>query len=107
MNYDDLLSRVEFVCFGDYLGRVKIKKNIHNNPEITFDAHGLTVQEAKRVIRNIVNVSRSPIHLCIIHGFNRGTGIKDMLTKETFSGKLINRFCPDNNPGETILDLAS
>ena len=105
MHNDALLFRLKFVCYGDNYRRLTIKFHSHDDPEITFDAHGLTVQDAKRVIRNIINISQMPIHPNVIHGFNHGTGIKDMLENDMISGKISSKCCPDGNPGMTLINV--
>ena len=107
MDFSALLTRLDFVVYGENSWRLQAKAGIHGNPEITYDAHGQTVLEARRTIRNIVNISRIPIDLYVIHGFNHGTAIKDMLAMEDFSGRLETRYCPQDNPGETILSIAA
>ena len=107
MNYQALQSRLDFVVYGKDNWRLDLKINQDGSPNITYDAHGLTVQEARRTIRNLINIARTPVHLNVIHGFNHGTGIKDMLAQETFSGRLISRFCPESNPGKTFMTIAA
>ena len=106
MDYNALLSRLQFVVFGENSWRLKTKFS-GGEPEVSYDAHGQSVLDARRTIRNIINISRMPIHLVVIHGFHHGTAIKDMLANEKISEKLTNRFCPVDNPGETLIDVAA
>ncbi len=107
MNYYELKKRLEFVVYGENQWRISIRIPEIGSPLITYDVHGETVVEAKRTIVNIINIMRTPVHLNIIHGFNHGTAIKDMLKNESLSDKIFFRFCPSNNPGETILFIAA
>ena len=103
----ELCKRIRFVVFGDDCWRVGIHYD-NGVPEISLDVHGLTVPEAKRIIRNVINVSRESIlHLNIIHGYHHGTAIKSMLEAESFAGRVSERFCPDENPGQTIMTIAA
>ena len=102
-----LQDRMDFVVFGENSWRLKLRQYQWREPDITYNAHGQTVPEARRTIRNIINICRSPLHLVIIHGFNRGTAIKEMLAEEDFSDRLISRFSPDGNPGATIMNIAA
>ena len=107
MDFATLLSRLEFVVFGEDRWRLQAKEKAQGNPQVFYDAHGQTVLEARRTVRNIVNISRVPIDLYIIHGYHHGTAIKDMLAVEDFAGRLETRYCPQDNPGETILGIAA
>lgn len=107
MRYDALISRLEFVVYGAQRWRLTVSNSSHGKPMITYDAHGQTVSEVRQVIRNIVNISRCPINLCVIHGYNHGTAIKDMLAREDFSERLETKYNPSRNPGETILFFAA
>lgn len=104
---NDLEDRMAFVVYGENNWRLKIQQYPWREPDLTYDAHGQSVPDARRTIRNIINISRSPLHLVIIHGFNRGTAIKQMLAEEHFSDRLMDRFSPDGNPGLTIMNIAA
>ncbi len=107
MSNEALLSRISFVVFGDDCWRVKIDFKVVGSPEIIYDAHGQTVLEARRTIRNIANIVMAPITLIVIHGYRHGTAIKEMLAEENFSGRLICRYSPEFNPGETFMEIAA
>lgn len=74
---------------------------------ILIDVHGLSCHEARRLITNMVNVGCNMAYtLVIIHGFNRGTAIKDMLAND-FSLSRVHSNWPDPvNPGVTYLSIA-
>lgn len=102
---EDLLKKLPFIVFGENKWRLKTGTNEHGELIITYDAHGQTVAEARRTIHNIVNLSRIPIQLGIIHGYHNGTAIKDMLQTENFYGKVACMFCPADNAGKTIMRI--
>ena len=105
MSYEQLESRIGFVVYGENKWRIRITETKTGTPEVTYDAHGQTVKEARRTIENIVNCSFSPLQLNVIHGYKHGTAIKSMLEGETFSGRLAEKTSPKNNPGLTKLVL--
>ena len=105
MSYDQLESRIGFVVYGENKWRINIVMTKSGTPEVTYDAHGQSVREAKRTLENIVNCSLTPLRLNVIHGYNHGTAIKDMLEGETFSGRIAEKTTPRNNPGMTKLVL--
>lgn len=106
MNHQDIIDKLGFVVYGENNWRVKILPSADDELRIQYDAHGQTVSEATQTIRNIVNLARVPIWLSIVHGYNKGTAIKDELAQMNFYGKVTYRYTPDYNEGETILRVA-
>jgi len=73
-------------------------------PKITVDLHGLKEFEAMLEIdRQLSMIDKSVYQIIIIHGFNKGTKIKDMIIREFNHNKKIKRIIPGSNLGETIL----
>ena len=107
MEFEELLNRLSFVVYGDNKWRLTARQQKDTVPEITCDVHGLSVLEARRMIRNIINITRVPVHLIVIHGYTHGTAIKDMLAQENVADRIVNRFCPESNPGETVMNIAA
>ena len=72
----------------------------------TIDLHGLKRKEAKRFLNNIVNITTKTTELYVIHGYNHGTVLKDMI-QEDLSNPKIREINPSVfNLGETILRVA-
>lgn len=56
-----------------------------NEPFIKIDLHGMTQDEAIKVIdKAIASAGPATYHLQLIHGYNRGTSLRSK-TKENFS----------------------
>ncbi len=103
----------------DTLNKIKtivtpeIAENIHavdceNVKKLVIDVHGLSAKTAKRTINNIVAVNRAGYEVQIIHGYNHGTAIKEMLQdKNRISSKRIkNRKGCKHNLGITNLEIS-
>lgn len=106
MTRESFEARMDFVVYGKNQKRLKtVTYNEEKPSKITYDTHGQTCEEARKTIKNIVNVSLVPLCLTVIHGYHRGTAIKDMLATESFSGRLTNRYCPARNPGITVMHV--
>ena len=76
------------------------------SPIITIDLHGLFQDEAIKVIdKALKNADDSTYQIKLIHGYNRGTSLKDMIADEyRFHPKVV-RVQPGDNLGTTILVL--
>ena len=75
-------------------------------PFIKVDLHGLRQEEAIRVIdRAIASADPSTYQIQLIHGYNRGTSLRNMIYDEYRYEKKVKRIIPGDNPGITILVL--
>lgn len=75
-------------------------------PIVTVDLHGLFQDEAIRVIdKALKNADGSTYHIKLIHGYNRGTSLKNMILDEYKYHPKVLRIQPGDNLGTTILVL--
>lgn len=75
-------------------------------PFIIVDLHGLRREEAIRVIdRAIASADPSTYQIQLIHGYNRGTSLRNMIYDEYRYEKKVKRIIPGDNQGITILVL--
>jgi dsDNA-specific endonuclease/ATPase MutS2 len=75
-------------------------------PFIKVDLHGLRQEEAIRVIdRAIASADPSTYQIQLIHGYNRGTSLRNMIYDEYRYEKKVKRIIPGDNQGITILVL--
>lgn len=75
-------------------------------PFIEIDIHGMDSVEAKIEIDSILkSVTNATYQIRIIHGFNKGTSLKNMIYEKYRSNKKIKRIVPGDNLGITILIL--
>ena len=102
MGADSLIKALNFLIFGEEKKRLKIFKNKKGKVYVYYDVHGQTVAEAKRNIRNLVNIARRPMILTVVHGYRNGHAIKDMIAEQNFGGKAVAVACKGNK-GETII----
>lgn len=107
MNNESLLKNIYFVVFGNDRWRIKVKTDKYGVLNVIYDAHEQSVADARRTIRNIVNISRMNFRLIVIHGHNNGTAIRDMLWHEDFRGKVTSISSPCDNMGKTILRVTA
>jgi len=73
---------------------------------VKIDLHGLRVDEAERVIEKAVaSAGAGTYQIQLIHGYNRGTGIRDMIYDSFRYDNKVKRIIPGDNQGITILVL--
>ena len=77
-----------------------------SSPIITVDLHGLFRDEAMKVIdKALKQVDDSTYQIKLVHGYNRGASLKDMIMDEYKYHPKILRIQPGDNLGTTILVL--
>lgn len=71
---------------------------------IKLDLHGLTQDEAIRVIdRALARADSSTYQIQLIHGYHRGTSLRTMIHDWYQSDPKVVRIMPGDNPGVTVL----
>lgn len=99
-------DRVLFILYGEDVWRVRVDVDENGVIVIRVDLHGKKCVEALKIIRQIITIIQIPFTLDIIHGYNHGTAIKDMIWNQVKHTRIQEKFCNEWNPGETFLRLA-
>ena len=77
-----------------------------NEPFVKLDLHGLRQEEAIRVIdRALAAAGPMTYQLQLIHGYHRGTSLRNMIQDEYRWHEKVLRILPGDNPGITVLVL--
>ena len=77
-----------------------------NTPIASIDLHGMFQDEAIKVINKALkNADSSTYQIKLIHGYNRGTSLKNMIIEEYKYHPKVLRIQPGDNLGTTILVL--
>ena len=71
---------------------------------VTLDLHGKNKYQAKTAIDALLRRSRGISHVRLIHGFNRGTELREFIRDE-YSGHAAVRRLDCREPGITVLIL--
>ena len=75
-------------------------------PIIDIDLHGLFQEEAIKVIdKALKSADSSTCQIRLIHGYHRGTSLKNMILDEYKYDPKVLRIQPGDNQGVTILVL--
>ena len=73
---------------------------------VKIDLHGLRQEEAMKVIdKAIASAGPATYQLQLIHGDNRGTGLRSMIYDWYRYEPKVKRIIPGDNPGITVLVL--
>ena len=75
-------------------------------PFVELDLHGLTKEEARYEIEQLLDTLDSgTYHVRLIHGYSRGTELRDMILREYRSFPKVQRVMHGGNRGITVLVL--
>ena len=85
---------------GEYLRRVRVFDNENDEMVIKVDLHGMCRESAQKALSNIIAIIRSPFILDVIHGYNGGTVIKQMIHEDLKSPKIVGHTVRTNEAGE-------
>lgn len=98
----NVMMRFQVVMKKDDLDRIMVKDNT-----ITVDLHGLGTCDSNILLNNIINLSRDECEIRVIHGFNHGVALKDMINRRFNNARITGRTVDPKNPGMTILACAA
>ena len=100
-------TRLRMVLTQSEMNRIIISESRSGKIRITADVHGMKCYEARRFINNIINIVRTAFQLVIIHGYNRGTAIKEMLAQNFSNDHIYEQFPDPRNQGVTHMLIAA
>ncbi len=89
----------------DIIKRMKIEEDLGVVVGVTIDVHGMKCAEVKRFINNIIAVIKSTFRLTIIHGYNHGTAIKEMIFNGLYNERIKSKRGDSYNMGMTYLQI--
>lgn len=88
-----------------FLTKEEIVRCMEEEDTLYVDVHGLHIPEVKRLLKNIGAICSLGQKLCIIHGYNNGTSIKEMLNNTALFKREYVLSGISNNPGRTIIQF--
>ncbi|MFQ7308048.1 MAG: hypothetical protein ACLROY_05440 [Mediterraneibacter sp.] len=100
-------TRLKMVLTQEELARINISEMGSRKIQITANVHGMKCYEARRFINNIINIVRTAFQLVIIHGYNHGTAIKEMLAQNFTNSHIYEQFPDPCNQGVTHMLIAA
>lgn len=94
-------NTLRMIFTADEICRLTITEGKNNKARIIANVHGMKCSQARRFINNIINTVRTAFQLIIIHGYNHGTAIKDMLADDFNNSHIIEQYQDSCNQGVT------
>ena len=100
-------TRLKMILTPEEISRLKINESNSDHIKIIADVHGMKCYQARRFINNIINVVRVSFQLTIIHGYNHGTAIKEMLAQNFSNNHIYEQYPDPRNQGVTHILIAA
>lgn len=107
MHVNDVLIRLSIVLTTDELKRISVTEKRNQGISIIADVHGMKCYQAKRFINNLICLSKNIYELIVIHGFNHGTAIRDMLHSNFSNQHIKQMFIDQQNQGVTHMVMVA
>ncbi len=100
-------NRLRMVFTDEEINRLTISEVDERRIRIVADVHGMKCSQARRFINNIINTVRVAFQLIVIHGYNHGTAIKDMLAQNFSNTHITEKHADPYNQGVTHMLIAA
>lgn len=100
-------NRLRMVFTDEEISRLTISEVDERRIRIVADVHGMKCNQARRFINNIINTVRVAFQLIVIHGYNHGTAIKDMLAQNFSNTHITEKHADPYNQGVTHMLIAA
>lgn len=97
-------NRLHLIFTDDEISRITLLGD-KEELRIIADVHGMSCFQAKRFINNLINIIREKFRLIVIHGYNHGTAIKDMLTDSFINMHVVSKHVDPKNQGVTYMQI--
>lgn len=103
---NNITEKFKLIFTSEDFGRITFSETTSGERLITVDTHGMKCSQARRFINNVINLVHAAFHLVVIHGYNHGTAIKDMLADNFENPHITNQYPDPRNLGATHMLLA-
>lgn len=95
----NIINRLSLVLSSNDMNRIKIS----SNNGITIDLHNLGTREAMILINNVINIIPDECCIKLIHGYNHGVALKEMINCRFKNPRIERKESVDGNLGATVL----
>ena len=105
----DVMNAIHTIYSDDDFNRLTYC-NTAGHAKALVDIHGMSVCAAMRFINNLINLvctmTQSSFQMTVIHGFNHGTSLQNMVRHDLDNVHIKERIADDRNPGITRLVIS-
>ena len=105
MNKDRIFENMKQFMKQEDISRVRIYESESGDIRVKVDVHGFDKRGTKAFVGNIIALIRRPFKMNVIHGYNRGTVLKDFINGEYINKRITGRRVLPDNPGVTVLSI--
>lgn len=107
MKFDNIITMNTSIIVGGRRHYFNYGEDDDGNLIVEVDLHRMTRHEAKYVINNIISMYDFNFTIVLIHGYNNGTILKNMIQYEINSKRISMKYRDVYNKGETTLLINS
>lgn len=105
MGCEQMMQRMSFVLKREYLNKAHVAYNTAGMMVVRIDLHGMTRNEATKVIKGVLLLNNGSFILDLIHGYNHGTVLKKMICEDLDNARIGRKWGYEYNHGETFLEI--
>jgi DNA-nicking Smr family endonuclease len=102
----ETINKLQLIYTPEQMERIRFAESVISDNQVTVDVHGMKCTEAKKFLNNLINLVQESFHLIVIHGYNHGTAIKDMLSNNFENAHVARNYPDQRNQGVTHLVIA-
>lgn len=99
-----LQERFKTIFTAEEISRIHISEHL-TGISVVVDVHGLKCSQARRFVNNLINIARCPFIMTVIHGYNHGTAILEIIRGNLENRHIVQRFPDPYNRGVTHLTI--
>lgn len=103
----DAKSRIDFVAYNFDRSRINVTFDNNDVLVVSIDLHYLRIEESRKLLHNIIAVTRGQFVLKVVHGYNHGTALREMVQRDDFSTRIKSRKLLEYNEGISLLEIAA
>lgn len=103
-NEKELMNRFHLLLKKSDLEKISMETNKDNNERVVVvNVHNLGTKDAKILLTNVIALNKEGFTIEVIHGYNHGTAIKEMIGSRLNSSRIKEIKGCAHNPGVTFL----
>lgn len=99
-------EKIQLIFRSEEVERIRISERESGVISLVVDVHGMKCCQAKRFINNLINLARCECLLTVIHGYNHGDAILNMIRSDLENRHITDKYPDQYNKGITYLSVA-